>query len=63
MPWRGGGGGGRGQGSSEVKLAKGEVRGIGRMEYKGERWTREKVKTLLKRSPKLISPAVPCVLT
>lgn len=56
-------GGSAGQRSSEVKLAKGEVGGFGRMEYKGERWTREKVKTLLKRSPKLISPAVPCVFT
>lgn len=52
-----------GQGSSEVKLAKGEVRRTGRAEYKGERWTWEKVKTPLKGSPKLISLAVPGALT
>lgn len=52
-----------GQGSSEVKLANGEVRRKGRIEYREERWRWRKVKTPLKRSPKLISLAIPCALT
>lgn len=34
-----------GQGSSEVKLANGEVRRKGRIEYREERWRWRKVKT------------------
>lgn len=52
-----------GQRSSEVKLAKGEVRRKRRIEYREGRWRWRKVKTSLKRSPKLIFVVVPCALT
>lgn len=52
-----------GQRSSEVKLAEGEVRRKERREYREGRWRWRKVKTSLKRTPKLISLVIPCALT